>query len=88
MKSGRRKDWEALLNQDKVLPWEFNQILMEWIEEWIEFEVESYRMSEERFAQHKIEKKKIQQYAKKSKEYDKHAEKIMKEMDSPVKVHK
>ena len=40
MKSGRRKDWEALLNpeDEKNLPWEDQQVIEEWMKEWEEFD--------------------------------------------------
>jgi len=90
MKSGRRKDWESLLNpiDEKNLPWEDKQVLEEWIKEWEEFDKDAYRMSQERYAKHQIELTKIVKYLVKNTEQYDRIQKRMKEMESPITIHK
>ena len=90
MKSGRRKDWEALLNpeDEKNLPWKDQQVIEEWMKEWEEFDKDAYRMSQERYAEHKIELTKIFKYLTKNAQQYLQIQKKIKEMESPVTIHK
>ena len=91
MKSGRRKDWESLLNpiDEKNHPiYDDKQIIQEWIDEWKELDKDSNRMSEVRYQEHLIEAKKIHQYVEKNTEQVEHIKKRIKEMESPITIHK
>ena len=68
MKGGERKDWEVRLKDFKS-EFEHQSIIKEQYNEWLEFDKESYRMSQVRFQEHKIEGQKIIQHERKNLEW-------------------
>ena len=59
MKRGRKKDWDYIWNSNNREIHLDNEIMEDWLQDWLERDKDSRWMSEEQFAKHEIEKKKI-----------------------------
>ena len=61
LKRGKKIDWEERLEDSKV-PWEREDILKEWKDNWTLRSADTKKMSFEQFAEYQIEGKKIDEY--------------------------
>ena len=59
MKRGRKKDWDYIWETNTREVHQDMEIIEGWTRDWLEREKDSRWMSEEQFAEHEVEKKKI-----------------------------